>query len=276
MTKKDGMFPPNQPVKVDIYNNGDIEYITPLPEMIVEAFSSDRDLGPTASYDQYHEWYLNNLRTQATHKAQYARAGFAPLTTKASDSAIIEGEYLESFRRQFGDTIQKRHENGFYDKLPYILQMDSALYNRMEKPLSGFSCINSNTSYYGPRFADMSNLHFQQFHHGFLPVSLDSLQKGDIVQLRRPWKSGKEAWRPYHAVMFDNYTTEGDINAWDQHGAVREIVPEQTKSLFQSPDDPNNKIPRAMNAYRFIGDEKTEEEIRKGYEAYRKRNNLQD
>lgn len=59
------------------------------------AYASDSQLGKNASYEQYHEWYLGKLRREAFEKAQYARAGFAPLTTPASDSAIIEGDSLK-------------------------------------------------------------------------------------------------------------------------------------------------------------------------------------
>ncbi len=213
---------------------------------------------------------------EAAEKAQYARIGFAPLTFKAYDTAIIEGDSLKVKQRQFGDTIQKRWDTGFYDSKPHIQEMDSLLYKRMNQPMSGFSCINSQTSYYNPRFANMNNVNFAQDPFGFRPISLDSLRRGDIIQLRKPWKAGAEAFRPYHAVMFDSYDKDGDVNVWNQHGAVGDVVPDFESYLYKTPDDPSKKIPRAMNAYRFIGDDKTEEEIRKGYDAYRKRNNLQD
>ncbi|MDE6632356.1 MAG: hypothetical protein K2K23_05095, partial [Muribaculaceae bacterium] len=89
--------------------------MTPLQEVNVEAFASDYHLGNSADYGQYHEWYLDNLRKQASEKAQYARVGFAPLTTEADDTTIIEGAELKREQRDFGDTIQRRHDTGFYD-----------------------------------------------------------------------------------------------------------------------------------------------------------------
>ncbi|MDE6444203.1 MAG: hypothetical protein K2K64_07275 [Muribaculaceae bacterium] len=272
--KTNGMFPGNQPIEVEIHGNGDIEYLTPLPEFQVTAFTSDAQLGDRATPAQYYEWYLNQIRKGALDKAKYARIGFAPLTYKASDTAIFDGESLKEMQRQFGDTIEKRQETGFYDTRPYLQEMDSILYKRMDEPMSGFSCINSQTNYYAPRFANKSNIDFAQNHFGFRPISLDSLRRGDIIQLCRPWKGGAEAVRPFHAVIFDSYNGNGDVNVWDQHGAVGRIVPDSITYLYKSPDD--DKTYRAMNAFRFIGDQQTENEIREGYEAYRKRNNLQD
>ena len=250
--------------------------MTPLQEVNVEAFTSDFQLGKNADFAQYHKWYLNNLRKQASDKAQYARVGFAPLTTEADDTAIIDGIELKSEQRDFGDTIQRRHDNGFYERHPSVLGLDSILFKRMNSPMSGFSCINSNTNYYGSRFADMNNMHFENVHKGFVPIPLDSLKKGDIVQLRRPWKVGEEGYRPYHAVMFDSFDDNGDINTWDQHGAIGSVVPDYSTFLYKSPDNPNYLIPRVKSAYRFIGDSQTETEIKEAYKAYKKRNNLID
>ncbi len=268
------MFPKNQPVQVEVYNNGDIEYLTPLQEVNVEAFASDYQLGQNADYNQYRDWYLGNLRKQALEKAQYARAGVAPLTSEADDTDIIEGDELKDMRREFGDTIQYRHNDGFYEMHPSVLDLDSMLYKRMNKPMSGFSCINSNTSYYGSRFADMNNMHFEQVHRGFASISLDSVKPGDIVQLRRPWKAGEEGFRPFHAVMFEGFDKNGDIQTWDQHGAIDLVVPERETYLFKSQDNPNYLIPRAKTAYRFIGDSQTDTEIKKAYQAYKVRNKI--
>ena len=265
-------------MKNELKNNTDREdnYIINLPELVINGYKSDVELGKNATYSQYAEWYLQKLGIEAADKAKYARIGFAPLTYKASDTSIIEGDSLNRLRRQFGDTIKKRREAGLYESKPHIWNMDSTLYERLSKPMSGFSCINSQTSYYGPRFANKSNIDFQKNHFGFKPVSLDSLRRGDIIQLRQPWAAGWEGFRPFHAVMFDSYDRDGDVNVWNQHGDWTTVNPELVTYLHKSEDIPGKRIPRAMNAYRFIGDEKTEEEIRKGYEAYRKRNNLQD
>ena len=274
--KTNGMFPENQPIEVEIHGNGDIEYLTPLPEFQVTAFTSDAQLGDRATPAQYYEWYLNQIRKGALDKAKYARIGFAPLTYKASDTPIIEGEELKDLLRSFGDTIQKRHDSNFYDYYPHVLEMDSTLYKRLYFPMSGYSCINSQTSYFAPRLANKSNINFFQWPLGFKPVSLDSLQGGDIIQLRKPWENGSEAYRPYHAVMFDSYNEVKDINVWNQHGSWGAVEPDSVTYLHKSADVPGVHTPRAMNAFRFIGDQQTENEIREGYEAYRKRNNLQD
>lgn len=276
LIKKMKMFPQGTPVQVELFDNGDIEYVTPLQEVEVIGYASDSQLGKNADYSQYHDWYLDKLREEAHEKAQYARVGFAPLTTPASDSAIIDGDSLKYKQRQFGDTIQKRLDTGFYANHPAVWEMDSLLFKRMDRPMSGFSCINSNTSYYGTRFADMNNRHFESVHRGFMPVSLDSLIKGHIIQLRRPWRPSEEGFRPHHAVMFNSYDEDGDINVWDQHGDIGLTVPKFTAYLHATPDNPEEEVFRAKNAFRFIGDGQTEDEIKAAYKAYRERNNIQD
>lgn len=265
---------PKGKVKVMVYENGDTEYLTPLPELEVNAYKSDRDLGENATYDQYSEWYLKKLRNEAADRAKFARIGFAPLNYKAPDTSIIEGDDLKALQRQFGDTIRKRQETGLYDSKPHIQEMDSTLFRRLNTSMSGFSCINSQTSYFDPRFANKSNIDFAQNPFGFIPTPLDSLKRGDIIQLCRPWEFGAESLRPFHAVMFDSYNENGDVNVWDQHGAVGSVVPDSVTYLYKSPDD--NCTYRALNAFRFIGDQQTQDEIREGYEAYRERHNLQD
>ncbi len=265
------MYPNKDKIQVFNYSNGDIEYLTPLPEVLIKAYRSDFELGKNANYETFREWFLDRQRKEAVIKAKYARAGIAPLTTPVEDTKFIHGEELKNIQRNFGDTISNRHSNGLYDKYPFLLDTDSMVYKRMNYPLSGYSCINSNTTNYGERFADMRNWHFEQNHFGFTPVSLDSLKSGDILQLRRPWRDGAEANRSFHAVTFDSYNDNGDALAWDQHGAVGLITPEMKSYLISSPDD--GQTPRVKNAFRFTGDKITEEEIRKAFEEYQKRNN---
>ena len=270
------MFPSNQPVEVKIYENGDVEYLTPLQDLEVSAYASDTQLGKNADLAEYRDWYLGKLRQQALDKAKYARIGFAPLTQRASDTALIDGDELKDLQRQFGDTIQSRHDSGFYGMYPHVESMDSALYRRLDNPMSGFSCINSQTNYYAPRFADMNNIHFENTHYGFIPISLDSIMGGDIVQLVRPWRAGSEAQRPFHAVMFDSYDDKGDVKVWDQHGSIVDVVPELTTYQHRSQDIPGEHWYRAKSAYRFVGDQQTEEDVIQAYRAYRERNKAKD
>lgn len=77
-------------------NNKDenIAFTTDLPNVDVTAYAADYQLGPDATYQQYYDWALEKRRKEAWQKAQLVRAGFAPLTSKAADSAIIEGNQL--------------------------------------------------------------------------------------------------------------------------------------------------------------------------------------
>lgn len=221
-----------------------IAFTTDLPNVDVTAYAADYQLGPDATYKQYYDWALEKRRKEAWQKAQLVRAGFAPLTTKASDSEIFEGEELNMMQEELGDTIQSRHDNGFYFEFPFMEQEDSILYNRMNEPCSGYSCINSQTNYYGHDYQDMNNIHFENNHRGFIPVPLDSLKPGDIVQGRKWWENGYEGERPAHAVMFDSYDENGDMNIWDQHGGYGMITPELGQFLYKSPNpDPIPEYP---------------------------------
>ena len=178
-----------------------------------------------------------------------------------------------------GDTIQGRHNTGFYFQYPFMLETDSTLYNRMNKPCSGYSCINSQTNYYGKPFQDMNNIHFEKNHRGFIPIPLDSLKPGDIVQGRKWWENGYEGERPAHATMFDSYDENGDLRVWDQHGWYGMITPELKRFLYKSPDlNPIPKYPpyRAKNGFRFIGDSLFTKEVMERFKAYLTRNGRED
>ena len=265
------MFPQNEQVEYQILDNGDIQYLTPLPEVQIQAYASDAQLGRDASEDEYREWYLDKQRQSAWERAKYARAGFAPLTTPASDTGFIQGLDLENLRRTYRDTIASRHKSGFYGSHPAVLDMDSSLYQRMTQPLSGFSCINSNTGYYGHRFMNMNNTAFSINPRGFITAPLDSLIRGDLIQLHRPWRGGREGNRPYHTVMFDSYDEDGDVNVWDQHGKIDTVTPDFSTFFLGTPFDSAVKIPRVKSAYRFVGDEQTDQEIKKAYLEYLRR-----
>lgn len=63
-----------------------IVFTTDLPNVDITAYASDYQLGPNATAQQYKEWSLEKARKNAWQKAQLTRAGFAPLTTQATDS----------------------------------------------------------------------------------------------------------------------------------------------------------------------------------------------
>lgn len=111
-----------------------IAYTSDLPNVDVTAFAADYQLGSDADFNQYKEWALEKKRKEAWEKAQLVRAGFAPLTTKASDSDIFQGDDLKMMQEKLGDTIQSRHDNGLYFEFPFMEQVDSTLYNRMNEP----------------------------------------------------------------------------------------------------------------------------------------------
>lgn len=270
MTNK--MFPSGTQPQVKIFKNGDTEYITPLPEVEVIGHRADIDLGPNADFNTYYEWYLKQLREGAHDRAEFTRCGYAPLRTKATDTNIIEGSELKEQRRRFGDTIQYRHDTDFYFRHPALESWDSVLYKRMEEPMSGYSCINSNTSYFGTEYSNMSNLRFAQNPRGFKEVSLDSLERGDIVQLHQPWQPGYEGLRPFHTVMVNGYDENGDIRTWNQFGAIGLVTPQLRTYLHSTPDQNGLNIPRVLRGYRFVGDENTIAKARAEYQAYQERN----
>lgn len=256
-----------------------IAYTSDLPNVDVTAFAADYQLGSDADFNQYKEWALEKKRKEAWEKAQLVRAGFAPLTTKASDSDIFQGDDLKMMQEKLGDTIQSRHDNGLYFEFPFMEQVDSTLYNRMNEPCSGYSCINSQTNYYGRDVQDMNNIHFEKNHHGFIPVPLDSLKQGDIVQGRKWWEDGYERERPAHATMFDSYDENGDIRVWDQHGWYGMITPELNRFLYKSPDPDPTLIYypyRAKNGFRYIGSPLFTKEVIEKFKAYLKRNGRED
>ncbi|MDE6409644.1 MAG: hypothetical protein K2K81_05300 [Muribaculaceae bacterium] len=259
-------------------NNKDenIAYTTDLPNVDITAFAADSQLGPNANFQQYYDWSLKKKRKEAWQKAQFVRAGFAPLKTKAADTGIIEGDSLKRMQKRMGDTIQQRHNTGVYLRYPFLMPMDSALYKRMESPCSGYSCINSQTNYFGSRFANMNNINFEKNHSGFRPIPLDSLQQGDIVQVKKNWETGFNGERPAHAILFDHYDSNGDIRAWDQHGTYGMRVPNLEKFLYKSPDNPNEPQFRAKNGFRFIGDPKFKQEVIEKFNAYLKRNGREE
>ena len=97
-----------------------ITYTINLHNIDVKAYASDYQLGPNANFQQYKEWALEKERKEAWQKAKLTRAGFSPLTTKADDSMIIIGDDLVKMQKELGDTIQSRHNDGFYYQYPFM------------------------------------------------------------------------------------------------------------------------------------------------------------
>lgn len=55
MSKKNPMFPNEDKIQVFNYSNGDIEYLTPLSEVLIKAYRSDFELGKNANYATFRE-----------------------------------------------------------------------------------------------------------------------------------------------------------------------------------------------------------------------------
>ncbi len=53
LIKKMKMFPQGTPVQVELFDNGDIEYVTPLQEVEVIGYASDSELGKNADYSSF-------------------------------------------------------------------------------------------------------------------------------------------------------------------------------------------------------------------------------
>ncbi|MDE6792772.1 MAG: hypothetical protein K2J48_06805, partial [Muribaculaceae bacterium] len=264
-----------------INSENDVVYVTPLRG--IEVYP-DLILPENATYDEFHEAYLQKLRNEACDKFKFSLAGIAPLHYFTDDSPNSVSDYSEEpfffsrekAKHQIQDSINNRSQNGFYTSHPLQKEYDEKILRQYDKPCYGWSCIFSNTNAYGERFGNMSNPKFSVRPFGFTEINPNQdLERGDIVQLRRPWRTGTESWRPFHATMFDTYTPNKDsVNVYDNHGY---IIPYSTDtstfvldSYNQHPTEEGHIS--AFKAYKFVGDAYTEKEISDAYEKYLRNN----
>lgn len=236
------------------------QHPTQLPQITVYPNRAATVLGTNSSYKDFVDWWRESKIQDAYDRALYSRAGFAPLETP---SDWMEGEVKTEDPQIYADTIANRHASGFYDEHPAVLQSDSTLYKRRFRPISGYSCINSNTNYFGSQYANINNIDFAKRHFGFIPVDKHEMKKGDIVQLQKGWEyPDPDYQRPFHAVMFDSYNNDGTIKTIDQHGMP---------TYYNRPDivdydlEFNGIDANVLRAFRFIG---SDQDINKDWTDY--------
>lgn len=229
---------------------------TQLKEVVVYPNRAATELGTDISYEDFVNWWRQSKINDAYDRAVYSRAGFAPLE-EAADTETDKDD-----PQQYADTITARHNSGFYHDHPAVLASDSALYRRRFRPVAGYSCINSNTNYFGPQYANMNNIDFTRRHFGFVPIDKHHMKRGDLIQLQRGYKYPDSDWqRPYHTVMFDSYNEDGTVNTINQHGDWSYVTP--NRDVYDL--DFDGKGINVLNAYRFVG---SDADIKKDWEEY--------
>lgn len=261
-----------------IDSNGDIVQVTPLRG--IEVYPNYFVFPEDPNYEEFKEAYLRKIRNQSADKFEYSIAGLAPLHYYTEDSpnsvSDLEEESFfydrQTAKQEAKEIIAERQNSGFYQIRPFQYEYDNRVKQQYDSPCYGWSCIFSNTNVYGSRFGNMSNINFGLNPKGFEECDVNSeLERGDIVQLRRPWLSGYEGKRPFHATMFNSYNESNDsVRVYDNHGY---IIPHQTENstfvldLFNF--HPESKDPSAFKGFKFIGDNETENEIREAYIQYK-------
>lgn len=227
-----------------------------LKEVVVYPNRAATELGLNAKYEDFVDWWRQSQIDDAYERAIYSRAGFAPLETAEDTASYIDDPQI------YADTITHRHNSGFYLDHPAVLQSDSALYKQRFHPIAGWSCINSNTNYFGPQYANMNNINFAKRHFGFIPVDKHQMQKGDIIQLQRGFMyPDNDYQRPFHAVMFDSYDENGNANVIDQHGQWGYVTPGRLTYDLEF----DGKGINVKNAYRFVG---SNADLKKAWDEY--------
>ncbi|MDE5976158.1 MAG: hypothetical protein K2G69_06390, partial [Muribaculaceae bacterium] len=261
-----------------INSEGDITYETPLRG--VEVYPNYLVVPEQPTYEEFKIAYLRMLRNQAADKFKYSLAGNAPLNYFTDDSPNSVSDNpnepfyynREDAKSQIEEKIKEREESGFYKIRPFQRKHDENILHQYDKPCYGWSCIFSNTNSYGKRFSNMSNLLFEKNPYGFQEININNeLERGDIIQLRRPWINGFEGIRPFHATMFNSYSPNNDsVNVYDNHGYIIPKPVEESSFVLDSCNFHSfiDGHVSAFKGYKFMGDEQTEKEIKDAYNRY--------